>query len=138
MEQRVKNKQDSTSEPVTLGSYLRQAREQGGVTTRKLAATLHLHASYISRLETGVLLHPSPEVLQRIARVLRVSYEDLFALSGHLLPQDLPSYRPYLRVKYDMSDRDFERLADYFTLLREHHRIVERQVPRRREEQPNQ
>src|SRR6266496_912364 len=87
--QQHQNKHTPKAVPTNLGDFLRQTREQRGISIRQLAASMHLDFGYLSRLEKGVYTKPSPEVLQRIARALDISYEDLFAFTGYQLPQGL-------------------------------------------------
>ncbi len=124
MKQR-ENKNDNSATPVTLGEYIREARENRNISARGLSAELHMHQSYISRVEAGVFRQPSPEKLQRIAEYLELDYDDLCALAGYQAP-GLPDFLPYLRAKYDMNDNDARRLSEYFELLRTQHGITKR------------
>jgi len=124
MKQR-ENKNDNSATPVTLGEYIREARENRNISARGLSAELHMHQSYISRVEAGVFRQPSPEKLQHIAEYLELDYDDLCALAGYQAP-GLPDFLPYLRAKYDMNDNDARRLSEYFELLRTQHGITKR------------
>lgn len=121
MEQ-AKNKQEP-NEPVNLGEYIRGQRLKHGMSLRQLAEKLQLDRSYISRLEAGHYKHPSPEVLQRIALVLEIDYQDLFAITGYTAPEGLPSFVPYLRAKYPYMDDATARQLDEYRLyiMRRHH-----------------
>jgi transcriptional regulator with XRE-family HTH domain len=130
-----KNK-DANKVPVTLGGYIRQARERQGMTARKLSSDLQLHGSYISRLETGYFRQPSPEILQRVANYLKIEFSDLCALAGYSVP-GLPAFAPYLRIRYEMSDSDAQSLAKHFEALRQHHNITERARPQLKLNQDN-
>src|SRR5712691_10424966 len=123
------NKQEPTDQPITLGQVIRQARERRGISARQLAGELHMHHSYVTRLESGAFKQASPEKLQRIAAILELNYEDLFAIAGYPAPETLPSFIPYLRAKYHLSDQDLTRLGEYFTLLRAQHGITVRKSP---------
>lgn len=111
--------------PATLGEVIRQAREQRNISVRRLSAELHMHQSYISRVEAGVFKQPSPEKIQRIAEHLELDYNDLCALAGYQAP-GLPGFLPYLRTKYDMTDEDARNLSNHFNRLRKQHGITER------------
>jgi transcriptional regulator with XRE-family HTH domain len=120
------NKHPTNNKPVTLGEYIRCSREKRNLSAAQLSAELRMHPSYISRLETGALRHPSPEKLHRIAeRLDDLNYDDLCALAGYPAPQ-LPTFLPYLRAKYHMTDDDARRIADYFEQLRQRRGITER------------
>ncbi len=126
------NKNGARATPVTLGEYIRQARERRDISARKLSEELHMHPSYISRVEAGNFKQPSPEKLQRIAEYLELDYDDLCALAGYRAP-GLPDFLPYLRAKYDMNDDDARRLGDYFEFLRSQHGITKRSGQRERQ-----
>ena len=120
------NKHEATNAaPASLGDVIRQARERRHISVRRLSAALHMHQSYISRIEAGFFKQPSPEKLQRIAQYLDLDYDDLCALAGYQAP-GLPGFLPYLRAKYVISDEDIRNLSDHFERLREQHGITER------------
>ncbi len=69
---------------MTLGEFLKQAREERGYTLRMLAAQCHTSPSEISRIENGFRKQPSPVILRSIAEALVVSYPFLMQLAGYL------------------------------------------------------
>ncbi|MEU9685344.1 helix-turn-helix domain-containing protein [Amycolatopsis japonica] len=110
---------------VTLGQLVRQARRELGASIHQLSDALHMNPSYISRLEAGHFKQPSPEKLQRIAAYLNIEFADLCALAGYSVPA-MPAFAAYLRVKYEMSDRDARALTRHFEDLRDRHGITEK------------
>jgi transcriptional regulator with XRE-family HTH domain len=112
---------------IKLGEYIKRQRETLGISQRQLAGRIELHHSYLARLEAGDYAQPAPAVLHRIAEALDLEPEDLFALAGHTVPRNLPSFAPYLRAKYDISDQAARELSDYFRYLSERYNIRERQ-----------
>lgn len=84
----------------TLGSLLKAKREAGGLSLTQFAAQIGISRQYLSRLEHGEYAHPSARVLTRMIQRLGIHGEDLYALTGNLLPSELPSFGPYLRAKY--------------------------------------
>nr|WP_163512211.1 helix-turn-helix transcriptional regulator [Fodinicola acaciae] len=127
MGKRQHKNEPSSSE---LGERVRRAREAKRMSARQLAEVMFMNVAYISRLEAGYFRHPSPEKLQRLAAALDLNYDDLFSLAGYSVPETLPSFLPYLHAKYDLSQEDAQRLADYFQLLQSQHGITERQSDR--------
>jgi transcriptional regulator with XRE-family HTH domain len=111
-----------TPDGVKLGEYIKAQREGLGVSQRRVG----IHHSYLARLEAGDYAQPAPAILHRIAEALDLEPEDLFALAGHTVPRELPSFAPYLRAKYDISDQAAQELADYFRYLSERYDIRER------------
>jgi len=106
------------ADAVALGKYLRQRREELGLSLRQLASMVGTHASYLGRLETGAYRRPPFEYLPRIAAALKISYADLFAVSGYGIPEELPSLVPYLRVRYNMSEETSREMDRYFQQIR--------------------
>ena len=101
-----------------FAATLRAARLRAGLTVRELAEATGLTSSTISRLETGQIASPRPEKLVRLAAVLGISIDDLYAGAGYLMPQGLPELKPYLRAKYGLTGRPAEQLDEYFQALR--------------------
>ncbi len=60
----------------TLGNYIRNQRDELDISLREFAKSLDLSPSFISDIELG-RRYPSEEVLRDIARVLKVSIEEL-------------------------------------------------------------
>lgn len=135
MTRESKDKQEAKSheaprepdQPLNLGAYIRQARERKGLSARRLAGMINMHHGYLSRLEAGDYQRPSPEILERIALALDLSYDDLFAITGQHAPSGLPSFVPYIRAKYEVDDETLLKLNAYFNRLRQEHKIRERQ-----------
>ncbi len=60
-----------------IGKMLRRIREQKGLTQVQLAEKAQVTQPYIAKLETGVRVNPSIELLQRLAKALRVPVTEL-------------------------------------------------------------
>ena len=66
-----------------LGEYLREQRGQAQMSLRQLAEATDVSNPYLSQIERG-LRRPSAEVLQQIAKALRISAESLYVRAGIL------------------------------------------------------
>ena len=66
-----------------LGGYLREQRRQAQLSLRQLAEQAEVSNPYLSQIERG-LRRPSAEVLQQIAKALRISAESLYVRAGIL------------------------------------------------------
>lgn len=64
-----------------LGSYLKEQRQTAQLSLRQLAEAAGVSNPYLSQVERG-LRRPSAEVLQQIARGLRISAEVLYVRAG--------------------------------------------------------
>ena len=66
----------------TLGEKIRIAREAAGLTQAVLAQKAKISEGQLRKLETGRAKNPGIARLQRIARVVGVSLDDLASLRG--------------------------------------------------------
>ena len=66
-----------------LGEYIREQRETAKISLRELAKTAGVSNPYLSQIERG-LRKPSAEILQQIAKALRISAETLYVRAGIL------------------------------------------------------
>ena len=66
-----------------LGDYLKEQRTQSRLSLRQLADQAGVSNPYLSQIERG-LRKPSAEVLQQIAKALRISAEQLYIRAGIL------------------------------------------------------
>ena len=84
---------DSTADPRTagpvsgrlrdLGGYIREQRGRAQLSLRHLAKLAGVSNPYLSQIERG-LRKPSAEILQAIAKALRISAETLYVKAGIL------------------------------------------------------
>jgi transcriptional regulator with XRE-family HTH domain len=66
-----------------LGAFIREQREGAKISLRELAKTAGVSNPYLSQIERG-LRKPSAEILQQIAKGLRISAEQLYVRAGFL------------------------------------------------------
>jgi transcriptional regulator with XRE-family HTH domain len=71
----------------SLGEYLREQRSSARLTLRQLAEQTGVSNPYLSQIERG-LRKPSAEVLQQLAKALRISAQTLYVRAGILDPDD--------------------------------------------------
>jgi len=71
----------------TLGDYLKEQRVASRLSLRQLAEQAGVSNPYLSQIERG-LRRPSAEVLQQIAKALRISAEQLYIRAGILNPEE--------------------------------------------------
>ena len=65
----------------SIGEYIKEQREQAKISLRQLAAAAGVSNPYLSQIERG-LRRPSAEILQQIAKGLRISAEVLYVQAG--------------------------------------------------------
>src|SRR5213080_1955923 len=66
-----------------VGDYIREQRHAAQVSMRQLAKAAGVSNPYLSQIERG-LRKPSAEILQQIAKALRISAEALYVQAGIL------------------------------------------------------
>ncbi|MFC8721576.1 helix-turn-helix domain-containing protein [Kitasatospora sp. NPDC057198] len=71
----------------SLGEYIREQRRSAQYSLRQLAEVAGVSNPYLSQIERG-LRKPSAEILQQIAKALRISAETLYVQAGILEERD--------------------------------------------------
>ena len=70
-----------------LGEFLREQRRNAKLSLRQLADAAGVSNPYLSQIERG-LRKPSAEILQQLAKALRISAETLYVQAGILDERD--------------------------------------------------
>jgi transcriptional regulator with XRE-family HTH domain len=91
---------DQQEQAKRFGEWLRSRRQEAGLGTTQLAKIVGVTDGTITRIEQGFIVTPAPDKLSRIAEALDLSLADVYAMAGYAVPDDLPSFQPYLRRKY--------------------------------------
>src|SRR3954464_55895 len=68
---------------IDLGQFIREQRNTARLSLRRLSDMAGISNPYLSQIERG-LRKPSAEILQQIARALRISAETLYVRAGIL------------------------------------------------------
>lgn len=76
---------ERTDRLADLGAFIREQRENARLSVRRLSELANVSNPYLSQIERG-LRRPSAEILQQIARGLRISAETLYVRAGILDP----------------------------------------------------
>lgn len=107
----------------SLGEYLREQRRHAELSLRQLADLTGVSNPYLSQIERG-LRKPSAEVLNQLAKALRVSAEALYVRAGLLDPSDeadaeeLPAVEAAIRADPVLTSRQKRVLLDIYTSFR--------------------
>ena len=78
-----KPKEQAKQAGAAIGDFIREQREQAQVSVRQLARLAGVSNPYLSQIERG-LRRPSADILQQIAKGLRLSAEQLYLRAGIL------------------------------------------------------
>ncbi|QWF79942.1 helix-turn-helix domain-containing protein [Amycolatopsis sp. CA-230715] len=100
-----------------IGEYIRQQRSNAKISLRQLSKLAGVSNPYLSQIERGVR-KPSAEILQQIAKGLRISAEALYVQAGIL---DLPTGGPVpeaIRSDTELSERQKQVLLDVYESFR--------------------
>ncbi len=103
----------------SLGEYLREQRVAAQLSLRQLAEQAGVSNPYLSQIERG-LRRPSAEVLQQLAKALRISAETLYVRAGILDPEDGEVRSVELAVLADtgLTERQKQSLLDVYQSFR--------------------
>jgi len=98
-----------------LGDYLKEQRLSARLSLRQLAEQAGVSNPYLSQIERG-LRKPSAEVLQQIAKALRISAEQLYVRAGILDPSDSEAGSVELAVLADtgLTERQKQSLLEIY------------------------
>jgi transcriptional regulator with XRE-family HTH domain len=102
----------------TIGSYIREQREQAKISIRQLAQAAGVSNPYLSQVERG-LRRPSADILQQIAKGLRISAEALYVQAGIL--DDKPgesTVTDAIMADHEISERQKQMLIDIYESFR--------------------
>ncbi len=101
-----------------IGSYIREQREQAKISLRQLAQSAGISNPYLSQIERG-LRRPSADILQQIAKGLRISAEALFVQAGLL--EDRPPgsvVRDAVLSDLELTERQKQMLIEIYESFR--------------------
>jgi transcriptional regulator with XRE-family HTH domain len=106
----------------SLGSYLREQRVAAELSLRQLAEQAGVSNPYLSQIERG-LRRPSAEVLQALAKALRISAEQVYVQAGILNPDDDQVRSVELAILGDpmLSERQKQALLEVYESFRAVH-----------------
>src|SRR5688500_18317531 len=99
-----------------LGAFIRDQRQLGRISLRKLSELAGVSNPYLSQIERG-LRKPSADVLQQIAKALRISAEQLYIRAGILDPDEAGTSSVVQAVLADarLTERQKQSLLDVYS-----------------------
>lgn len=97
-----------------LGHFIREQRRNARLSLRKLSEAAGISNPYLSQIERG-LRKPSAEILQGIARGLRISAESLYVRAGILDERgDAPDLVDAISREPTLNDRQRQVLLEIY------------------------
>ena len=100
-----------------IGSYIRSQREGAQVSLRQLARAAGVSNPYLSQIERG-LRKPSAEILQQIAKGLRISAEALYVKAGILEEKPASAVTDAVLADPSLTERQKQVLLDVYQSFR--------------------
>ncbi|HEY8479088.1 MAG TPA: helix-turn-helix transcriptional regulator [Spirillospora sp.] len=110
----------ASSKVGSIGEYIREQRTRAKISLRQLADVSGISNPYLSQIERG-LRKPSAEILQQIAKGLRISAEALYVQAGILEDREADTdVQAAVRADVLLTERQKQVLLDiYASFLRE-------------------
>src|SRR5260370_20751296 len=96
-----------------IGSFIRDLRENAQVSVRQLAERSGVSNPYLSQVERG-LRKPSADVLNQIAKALRISAEVLYVRAGILEPSETSQVRDAIITDTAITEPQKQGLLDTY------------------------
>ncbi|HVX22564.1 MAG TPA: helix-turn-helix transcriptional regulator [Acidimicrobiales bacterium] len=104
-----------------LGAFIREQRSSARLSLRRLSELAGISNPYLSQIERG-LRRPSAEILQQIAKALRISAETLYVQAGILdPPSEVPDLARQILADPHLNEEQKQALVRiYLSFRREH------------------
>jgi len=96
-----------------IGGYIRAQREHAQVSLRELSRAAGVSNPYLSQIERG-LRKPSAEILQQIAKGLRISAEALYVRAGILEERPASAVTDAVLTDSILTERQKQVLLDVY------------------------
>lgn len=96
-----------------LGSFIREQRRSARLSLRKLSDLAGISNPYLSQIERG-LRKPSAEILQAIAKGLRISAETLYVRAGILDANQEQDLVDEILKDSTLTERQKQALVDHY------------------------
>lgn len=112
-----------------LAKELRSLRESSGESLRQVEKESGVSNAYLSQLESGKILKPTPEILHKLAKHYGTSYSKLMFLAGYLkkdVKEGSQSLTPIqvelLREGEDLTEEEVQSVAAFIRYMRSERR----------------
>ncbi|UNB51741.1 helix-turn-helix domain-containing protein [Mycolicibacterium sp. YH-1] len=118
-----------------IGSFIRTQREAAQVSVRQLAEKAGVSNPYLSQIERG-LRKPSADVLNQIAKALRLSAEVLYVQAGILEPSEPSEVRDAVVADTAITERQKQVLLDIYASFRQQNEAAADEAASDSDEEP--
>lgn len=100
-----------------LGQFINDQRRTSRLTLKKLAESAGVSVPYLSQIERG-LRKPSAEILQAIAKGLRISAESLYVQAGILEEREPQDFVTFIMHDRTLTERQRQMLVEIYESFR--------------------
>ncbi|HEX2090349.1 MAG TPA: helix-turn-helix transcriptional regulator [Actinomycetota bacterium] len=101
-----------------VGEYIRSQRTNARLSLKKVSALAGVSIPYLSQIERG-LRKPSADILQAIAKALRVSAETLYVQAGFLDDRSVPDVATAILADPTITERQKQALLQIYEAFRD-------------------
>lgn len=115
-----------------LGEFIREQRNTARLSLRRLSELAGISNPYLSQIERG-LRKPSAEILQQIAKALRISAETLYIQAGILEPSGGDDVQRAVLGDHQLSEEQKQALLRIYLSFRHEQDAQEDHQPQDRE-----
>lgn len=107
---------------MTLGKFLKKAREDKGYTLREVESATGISNAYLSQLEGDKIKQPSPVWLNKLATHYGILYSSLLTLAGYPVPNEDDEKSSGFSARIGaVTPNEEAALVDYLAFLRSKH-----------------
>lgn len=104
-----------------LGEYLKKGREARGLTLRGVEEETKISNGYLSQLESGKIVQPSPVDLNELCELYGIEYTIAMEYAGYPIPKGVATStaeQKLLARLGNITEADEDALVDYMEFLR--------------------
>ncbi|HJT29531.1 MAG TPA: helix-turn-helix transcriptional regulator [Pyrinomonadaceae bacterium] len=112
---------------LTLGEFLRKARNKAGLSLRDVEEETNVSNAYLSQLESEKIKQPSPVVLHKLSKLYGVAYAGIMELAGYPVPKPLAGNSMLHARVGRLTEDEEDAVVDFVELLRSRRRRQGRQ-----------
>lgn len=106
-----------------LGRIVATARKKKRWSLRKLEVETGIPHSWLAELERGIYQSPAPDRIALIAHVLAMPIKQIDRLMDGSLAMQISDWRVGIRVEYDLTETEVQRVEDLaLAMMRQHER----------------
>jgi len=114
----------ASSKVGSIGEYIKEQRTKAKISVRQLAEVTGVSNPYLSQIERG-LRKPSAEILQQIAKGLRISAEVLYVQAGILEDRETDTdVQTAIRADLSLTERQKQVLDDIYQSFRKENSLA--------------